>query len=55
MRNALACVSKRNRPMVAAALQNAFYQPNGDDGKKATADPNNWAMQQGNYEGWRYD
>ena len=26
MRNALACVAKRNRPMVAAALRNAFYQ-----------------------------
>ncbi len=25
-----------------------------DDVKKAIADPNNWAMQQGNYEGWRY-
>ena len=25
-----------------------------DDVKKAVADPNNWAMQQGNYEGWRY-
>src|SRR6478735_7269271 len=27
MRNALACVAKRNRPMVAAALRNAFDQP----------------------------
>jgi PQQ-dependent dehydrogenase (methanol/ethanol family) len=25
-----------------------------DDVKKATADPNNWAMQQGGYNGWRY-
>ena len=25
-----------------------------DDVKKATADPNNWAMQQGSYNGWRY-
>jgi hypothetical protein len=28
MRNALACVAKRNRAMVAAALRNAFDQPN---------------------------
>ena len=28
MRNALACVGKRNRAMVAAALRNAFEQPN---------------------------
>lgn len=27
MRNALACVSRRNRPMVTAALRNAFDQP----------------------------
>ena len=27
MRNALDCVAKRNRPMVAAALRNAFDQP----------------------------
>jgi hypothetical protein len=27
MRNALACVTRRNRPMVAAALRNAFDQP----------------------------
>mgnify|MGYP000935031049 FL=1 len=27
MRNALACVAKRNRPMVAAAVRNAFDQP----------------------------
>jgi putative transposase len=27
MRNALACVAKRNRPMVATALRNAFDQP----------------------------
>ncbi len=25
-----------------------------DDVKKATSDPNNWAMQQGQYAGWRY-
>jgi len=30
MRNALACVGKRNRAMVAAALRNAFEQPNRD-------------------------
>ena len=28
MRNALACVGKRNRAMVVAALRNAFEQPN---------------------------
>ncbi len=28
MRNALACVGKRNRAMVAAALRNTFEQPN---------------------------
>jgi putative transposase len=28
MRNALACVAKRNRAMVAAALRNSFEQPN---------------------------
>jgi len=33
MRNALACVAKRNRAMVAAALRNAFDQPNRDAAK----------------------
>jgi len=33
MRNALACVAKRNRPMVAAALRNAFDQPTRETAK----------------------
>src|SRR5262245_18970698 len=33
MRNALACVAKRNRAMVAAALRNAFDQPNREAAK----------------------
>ena len=34
MRNALACVGKRNRAMVAAALRNAFEQPNREASRK---------------------
>ena len=37
MRNALACVAKRNRPMVAAALRNAFDQPSRDSRESAMA------------------
>ena len=48
MRNALACVGKRNRAMVAAALRNAFEQPNREASRaqwnkliEAFADPAN--------------
>ena len=39
---------------VLATAAAAFPAAANDDVKKAVADPNNWAMQQGNYEGWRY-
>src|SRR3990172_5007779 len=46
-RSALACGL-----LASVALSSAGWA--NDDVKKATADPNNWAMQQGDYLGWRY-
>jgi len=46
-RSALACGL-----LASVALSSPVWA--NDDVKKATADPNNWAMQQGGYLGWRY-
>ncbi len=46
-RSALACGLLATVALSSPGLAN-------EDVKKASADPNNWALQQGNYAGWRY-
>ncbi|MBL8844854.1 MAG: PQQ-dependent dehydrogenase, methanol/ethanol family [Hyphomicrobium zavarzinii] len=46
-RSALACGLLATVALSSPVLAN-------EDVKKASADPNNWALQQGNYAGWRY-
>src|SRR3990170_1479409 len=46
-RSALACGLLASVALSSPVLANP-------DVTKATADPNNWAMQQGSYNGWRY-
>jgi glucose dehydrogenase len=46
-RSALACGLLATAALSSPVLAN-------EDTKKAVADPNNWALQQGDYAGWRY-